>query len=177
MKASSILFTTILFLFIGRECKGENSLMETQCVLEIKVASQKVRKGQDVNLTVQLKNTSSQKLWVNRRMLLNDNQTPAVMRELWLDVVGPDGEQTPFSSHVRAGEAIASDFDVLKPGQVVSKQINLSKYFELVKPGVYQITAHYQDGTQDIPKARDGARHFQEQLNSAPAKLELLAPQ
>ncbi len=176
MKLSSILLATIFFLSTGGACKGESNLMETKCVLEIKLASQKVKLGQDVNVTVQLKNTSSQKLWVNRRMLLNIIQSPATMRELWVDVVGPGGEQIPFSSHVRAGEAVASDFEVLKPGQVVSKQIKLSNYFELQKPGVYQITAHYQDGTKDIPKTPDGVPHLREQLSSAPAKFELLAP-
>lgn len=177
MKTSSILFVTILFLSTGGGCKQENNLMETNCVLEIKLASQKLKLGQDINFTVQLKNTSSQKLWVNQRMLLNSIHSPVMMRELWVDVVGPDGEQIPFSSRVRAGEAVASDFDVLKPGQVVSKQNNLSNYFELAKPGVYQITAHYQDGTKDIPKAPDGVPHLREQLSSAPAKFELLAPE
>ena len=176
MKPSSILFAAIFFLSSGGACKGESNVMETKCVLEIKLASQKVKRGQDINLTVQLKNTSSQRLWVNQRMLLNITQSPVMMRELWVDVVGPDGEQILFSSHVRAGEATARDFGVLKPGQIVSKQINLSNYFELEKPGVYQITAHYQDGTKDIPKAPDGAAHFREQLSSVPAKFELLAP-
>jgi hypothetical protein len=176
MKASSILFATILFLVTGRECKGENKLMETKCVLEIKLASQSVKPGQDFNVTVQLKNTGSHKLWVNKRMLLNRGNSPAMMRELWVDFVGPDGEPVPFSSHVRAGEAVASNFAVLNPGQAVSKQINLSNSFDLAKPGAYQITVHYQDGTQDIPKAPAGALHLQDQLSSAPAKFQLVAP-
>jgi hypothetical protein len=176
MKSPSILFATILFLSLGGGCKQENNLMETKCVLQTKLASQKVKLGQDINYTVELKNASSQNLWVNQRMLLNNIHSPVMMRELWVDVVGPDGQQIPFSSHVRTGEAVASDFDVLKPGQVISKQINLSNYFELEKPGVYQITAHYQDGTTDIPKAPEGAPHLREQLSSAPAKVELLAP-
>lgn len=176
MKPSSILFATIFFLATGGGCKAETNLMETKAVLEIKLASQKVRRGQDVNLTVQLKNTSSQKLWVNQRLLLNINHSPAMMRELWVDVVGPDGEQILFSSHVRAGEAVAHDFKVLQPGQIVSKQISLSNNFEMEKPGVYQVTAHYQDGTKEIPKAPDGVPHLREQLSSAPAKFELLAP-
>ena len=176
MKLSSILFATIFLLSTGGACKGETNAMETKSVLEIKLASQKVRRGQDINLTVQLKNTSSQKLWVNQRMLLNIIHSPVMMRELWVDVVGPDGEQIPFSSHVRAGEAIVSHFKVLQPGQVVSKQISLSNNFEMEKPGIYQVTAHYQDGTKNIPKAPVGAAHLREQLSSAPAKFELLAP-
>lgn len=176
MKPSSILLATIFFLSTGGACIGETNLMETKSVLEIKLASQQVRRGQDVNLTVQLKNTSSQRLWVNQRMLLNIIQSPVTMREVWVDVVGPDGKQIPFSSHVRAGEANVSDFKVLNPGQVVSKQISLSNNFDMEKPGVYQVTAHYQDGTKSIPKAPDGAAHLRELLSSAPAKFELLAP-
>lgn len=171
-----VLFATVFFLSIAGGCKGETKLMETKPVLEIKLASQKIKRGQDINLTVQLKNTSSRKLWVNERMLLNIVQSPVMMRELWVEVVGPDGEQIPFSSHVRAGEASASSFNVLQPGQVVSKQISLSNNFEMEKPGVYQVTAHYQDGTQNIPKAPVGATHFADPLSSAPAKFELLAP-
>lgn len=149
--------------------------MKTKCVLNIKLASQSVKPGQDLNVTVQLKNTSSSKLWVNQRMLLNRGDSPAMMRELWVDFVGPDGEQVPFSSHVMAGEAVANNFAVLDPGQDVSKEINLAKYFELAKPGGYQITVHYQDGTQDIPKAPAGALHLRERLTSVPAKFQLVA--
>jgi hypothetical protein len=176
MKTPSVLFVTILFLSTGGGCKQENNVMGTNSVLETKLESQKLKLGQDINFTVQLKNTSSQNLWVNQRMLLNSSHSPVMMREIWVDVVGPDGEQIPFSSRVRAGEAVASDFNVLKPGQVVSKQNNLANYFEFKKPGVYQITAHYQDGTKELPKAPDGALHLGEQLNSASAKFELLAP-
>jgi hypothetical protein len=176
MKVSSILFVTTLFLVAGGECKGENKLMETKCVLEIKLASQSVKLGQDLNVTVQLKNSSANKLWVNQRMLLNKGDSPAMMRELWVNLLGPDGEQVAFSSHVRAGEADANNFAVLNPGQALSKQINLAKYFELAKPGGYQITVHYQDGTQDIPKAPAGALHLRDQLSSAPAKFQLVAP-
>lgn len=176
MKPSWILFATVFFLSTGGACKGETNLMETKPVLEIKLAAEKVKRGQDINLTVQLSNTSSQKLWVNQRMLLNIVQSPVMMREVWVDVVGPDGEQIPFSSHVRAGEASASSFKVLQPGQVVSKQISLSNNFEMEKPGVYQVTAHYQDGTQNIPKAPAGTTHFANALSSAPARFELLAP-
>jgi hypothetical protein len=176
MKALSVLFATILFLSTGGGCTAETNRMETKSVLEIKLASQKVNQGQDISFAVQLKNTGAQTLWVNQRMLLNISHSPVMMRELWLDVVGPNGEQIPFSSHVRAGEAAARDFGVLKPGQVFSKQINLSKYFKLEKPGVYQITAHYQDGTEDLPRAPAGALHLREQLSSVPAKFELLAP-
>ena len=176
MKASSILFATIFFLSTGGGCKGETNLMDTKCVLEIKLLSPQARRGQDVSLNVQLKNMSAQRLWVNQRLLLNIVDSPPVMRELWFDVVGPDGAPVAFSAHVRAGEAVASNFNVLKPGEVVSKQIKLSNYFEFDKPGVYQITAHYQDGTTDVPQAPNGVPHFQEPLSSAAAKLELLAP-
>jgi hypothetical protein len=176
MKTSSIFFVTFFVLSTWGGCKRENNPMETNSMLDLKLASPKLKLGQEINFTVQLKNTSSQNLWVNERMLLNSNHSPTMMREIWVDVVGPDGEPIPFSSRVNAGEAEASDFHVLKPGEVVSKQNNLANYFQLKKPGVYQITAHYHDGTEEIPKAPDGAPHLGEQLNSGSEKFELLAP-
>jgi hypothetical protein len=177
-----VVFAIIFCCSTGTACKREGKVTETgpalasKGTLEVKFAASKVTRGQDINLTVQLSNTSSQQLWANQRMLLNGNHAPGMMRELWLEVVGPDGAQIPFSSKVRAGEAVASDFAVLKPGQTVSKQVNLSNSFALDKPGVYQVTAHYQDGTTDLPKAPEGASHLREQLSAAPAKFELLAP-
>jgi hypothetical protein len=174
MKITSTLIVTILFLPTWGGCKQENNLMETNSVFEIKLESQKIKLGQDVNITAQLKNSGSQNLWVNKRLLVNSAGSPAVMREVWVKVVGPDGKEVPFSSRVRAGEARPTDFGLLKPGEKVTKQFKLSNYFKLEAPGTYEVTAHYQDGTKEVPPTPGGAAHWKEQLSSAPAKFELL---
>lgn len=175
MKASSIPFAALLFLSAGGVCKGETKPMETKCVLEIKLESQQVRLGQGVQMAIQLRNTGSASLWVNRRMLVNNVHSPATMRELWIDAVGPDGQPLVFATHVRAGEAGAGDYGVLRPGQAVSRQVTLSKLYPLDKAGTYRITAHYQDGTRELPKAPADAAHLSDRVSSATATLEVLA--
>ncbi len=176
MNAAAVSFAALLALSAGADCKGETTPMDTKCVLEIKLASPKIRLGQDVPLDIQLRNNGPTNLWVNRRLLHNNVHSPATMRELWVDVVGPDGQPLIFASHVRAGSAAAGDYGVLRPGQSLSRKLTLSNRYNFDKPGTYRITAHYQDGTTEVPRPPDGAPHLRDRISSSTATLEVLAP-
>lgn len=83
--------------------------------LELAVQTPQAPPEESNYVTLRLRNVGSGDLWVNKRMLVNTVHAPARMREVWFDVVAPDGESIPFSCKVRAGSAEPSHYRVLRP--------------------------------------------------------------
>jgi hypothetical protein len=153
----------------------ENGSMTTKTAvkLELLSTSPRVVSGQPVNVTAQLRNTGSGEVWVNKRMLLNTAHAPASMREVWLEVTGPDGQGVPFSCKIRAGQAQADDYELLGPNDTIPIQLDLTECFDFKETGSYRIQASYQDGTPDAPAAPAGVKHLVDRLDSAVLTIEV----
>ena len=142
--------------------------------LELTPSSQTVSKDGVIEVTAILRNVGKRPLWVNERMLVNTVHSPRYMRELWLDLTGPDGGTVDFECKVRAGAASARNYRVLSPGARRRIKLKLDECFDFGRPGTYLIKANYQDGTIQVPAAPHAEPHFGDALESNSIRVEVL---
>jgi hypothetical protein len=145
-------------------------------VLALTSAQSQVPTGAAVKLQLELRNVGARPLWLNRKLSFNAADEDAAYREVWLEVLGPDGGELPFLCRVNARPADASDDDVLAPGQSLRRDIDVSSCFLMRQPGRYRVTAFYHDGTEKPPRPPSGAARLRERLPSAPVEIEVLPP-
>lgn len=135
----------------------------------IKLNKAKYKKGDPVNCTMTLTNTSRNNLVINNRFLVNH---PMGTREVSFQIIGPDLELVPLVVKINASIK-SRKFGVLHPGQSDSHDIELSYYFEMGKPGKYSVVGYYEN-TDDSPEAMHLAPAWKGQLVSNKLIINLL---
>jgi hypothetical protein len=130
----------------------------------LEVASSEIPRGGEPEIEFILKNTSSQSLWVNSRMVLNDEAQPPEFRDVWLRVQGPDGLGVPYDCASNVGFAKREDYALLKPGDVVRRDLRL-RCFTFATSGIYVLKAWYRDGG-NAPPAPAGAVYFGQEIDT-----------
>jgi hypothetical protein len=119
---------------------------------------------------VLLQNRSERTAWISRRMVLNRESAGPTGREVWFDVVGPDGKAINFGCKVRAMANDPSQYMTLEPGQLFGRELNLSRCYDLQEGKKYSLTVHYQDGTLISPPP--AAEPVREHLIAGPMVFE-----
>lgn len=141
--------------------------------LEISPTIGKTTNAQEVGVNVVLSNTGSSPLWVNKRFLLNTVHSPKPFREIWLDVKAPNGKMLEFRCRIKAGYAREEHYALLPPGGSVKAEMRISDCFDMQEKGIYQIKAHYQDGSKEVPPAPENAVHLKDGLESQTIKISV----
>lgn len=124
--------------------------------------------GKPMAIEVTLRNTSSQPILVNGRMLVDEASGLPGRHELEPRLVGPDGKPLPFMQDVNAPEAAVSDLIDLAPGAVVTRKLALDHYFRPAAPGTYRLELVYRS---DRSLDRDGRRAFVGQVRATLIEL------
>lgn len=133
-----------------------------------------VRSPADAVLTLRLSNHSGSALWLSGRMALNRASAPEALRDVWLEVLGPAGQELPFRPMVHVARTAPEDYVRLEPGASLEQPIRISQWFDLRQPGVYRVRAHYEDGAEHPPSAPADTAHLKERLDSESAEIEIL---
>lgn len=141
--------------------------------LEISPTVEKTSDEQELAVNAVLSNTGSTPLWVNKRFLLNTVYSPKPFREIWLDVKAPNGKMLEFRCRIKAGYAREEHYAVLSPGESVKAEIKISNCFDMTEKGEYEIKAHYQDGTKEVPPAPSNTVHLKDELESKTIKISI----
>ena len=129
--------------------------------------------GNYVGLDVKLTNHTEGNLWVNARMLLNqesDNQ-----REVWIMLQGPAGEDIPLDCLPKVRDVNETDYRVLMPNESITKTEMLSTCYRMDRVGHYKMAAFYQDKNPHPPKPPAGSAYLSQLLQSAPAEVDVVA--
>lgn len=112
--------------------------------LEVAVDQPTSAPNAPLKLVVTLKNTGSVPVLVNKRLALNSPHAPDPMREIVIDVHGPDGELRPYQYKMKMGRPDASHVQTLPPQQSVTHEYELHSGYDLSKPGEYRVSALYE---------------------------------
>ena len=111
--------------------------------LELRVDQARSPKNQGLKLAAKLTNVGTAPVLVNSRLALNSAHAPDPMRELVVDLHGPDGELRPFLLKLKIGAPEGKHVQSLAPGQSLEKQYDLDTHFDLSTPGDYRAGALY----------------------------------
>ncbi len=141
--------------------------------LEIELAHASMVVGEAPLLTIRLRNTSAGRLWVNTRFGVNSESAVPDFRDVWFDIVGPDGRRLNFDCQVKGRLATASDYRIVQPGDWVGTVDSLS-CFKIGLPGTYRIAVKYRDGNSTPPPAPLRSVHLTEQIESNQVQLRVL---
>jgi len=125
--------------------RPQTQLAPSPLAVEIEISPARSSIETSVSLSVALINRSNRPLAVNQRLLLNQPSVPPEYGEIYLSVEGPPGYENLVAYHVRAGPPGPEHFDVLAPGESVSKSYALSKYESLHLPGSYTLWVTYRN--------------------------------
>lgn len=136
---------------------GREKVMADTLEFRIEVEPGELKAGQPVPARMTLKNTSDAPVRVNQRLLVNFPKSP---HEVYFDITDEKGEKVPFALLVNAGRPRDTDFAELKPGESVTRAVDLGQAY-LTRPGVYAVKAVYENTHE-----RDGAGVWQGRLES-----------
>lgn len=163
-----IVFLMIALLIAG--CAGGG---ETMLEFRISLAKTEFRVGEEILLTMTLRNPSRESMVVNGRLAVNDSDAPPPFRDVYLRIETPSGEGALFGWDVRIGFPDREDFLRLAPGESLAATVDLAFLYPLDQKGEYRITAVYEN-TLPGPKDFDAAtgEFVEEDIGAAVVKLE-----
>ncbi len=119
--------------------------------------------GDKVVLTLLVKNTSAQPLYLNCRFA-------AVPKLGDIDLsVHRNGKKVPFGMRVRLAPLRNGDFLLLQPGTCVVTGVELTWGFSLTEPGEYEVSATYV--SDEIPRELAGKPVFRGRVTATPVHI------
>ena len=102
----------------------------------------------EIWVTVQLQNTSTQSFLINSRLAINNSGAPSLMREVTLVITDESGQIQPFRAAVNIGLPKPKHFSTLKPEAQIEEKYDLRMYFGSLPAGKYQIAAIYENSME-----------------------------
>jgi hypothetical protein len=136
--------------------------------------SARVRTGDFVIADISLTNRSPTPLWVNGRLMVNREDDPPQVRNVWILVVGPERKDVPYECMRQTRPVVAEDYRVLMPRETISDSEMLSECYRLRRPGHYTVAAFFQDQNPERPAPPSHASSIPELVQSKPVELEIL---
>lgn len=146
--------------------------METLARITLEAPRPIFTKQEHLEMLFFLENLGATDLWVNARIALNRQGAPPALRDVWLDVVGPDGKPLGVNMARSVGLPLDSEYQVLAPGAKLRRALIFGRMFGISAPGTYRVTAHYQDGNPEPPAPPPGAVHLKDLLSSEPVSFQ-----
>jgi len=131
-----------------------------------------VHQGEKLVATLVLRNVSKSTLWVNKRLLFNDEASPPALRELWVRVRRSDGTPVQGDCVGRSLPPLDSDYGVLQAGESITTRENLSCLG--LAPGRYELVARYADGNDRPPPPPTGSMQWRKVIQSPPVTFEVV---
>lgn len=101
-----------------------------------------------IHINFELKNEGSEPVYVNKRFYVSSEDSDLRDREVFFRIKGPSGEKLPYKASYYGTGFPKTDYFVLlapKEGITSERKKNLKAYFDLEAPGIYKVTAVYQN--------------------------------
>jgi hypothetical protein len=117
-------------------------------------------------------NHGPSEVWLTRRFVLNDPESPPAYREIWFDVREVGGAGLPFSCTVRASTAPAESYVRLETGHTVGAIMSLGFCYKFSHGHRYEIVAHWKDSGPMSRKPPKGALSPSEELVALPILVD-----
>jgi hypothetical protein len=130
------------------------------------------RRGDKVNVTIELRNVASRYLWVRESMSLSSRHDP-VSKIVWLKVIDPDGREIPFGCKSQGRPSTTNKYRILKPGETIHTSDNLGWCYDLNKTGFYRLKAYYKDDNKRVSRTPMGASVLYGLLQSKMETIEI----
>jgi len=119
--------------------------------LQLKVPKENYSVGEEIKVSLVLKNRTDAHVTVNKRMAFNPGHMGEGGWEVMFDINFPPGEHLTTVTFIRREELNQGDFTVLPPGGGTGMDYKLTRYFSMKLPGDYEVKAVYRnvvDGSQ-----------------------------
>jgi hypothetical protein len=120
-------------------------------------------------LAVSLVNRGERPVAVNKRLLLNNPNSPPQYGELYLSVEGPQGYENLTLYNIRTGPPRPEHFGLLAPGESISETYSLRNYESLHLPGTYKVWVTYRN---TVPGSVQGLPVYVGSISSPAVSLE-----
>lgn len=133
---------TRLRLYTERHADAPRDPRKLELVLAVDPPSSK--RTAPLKLVLTLKNAGDAPVVVNQRLALNSPHVPDSMREVVLDVHGPDGKLRPYQLKMKMGAPEARHVRTLSPRESLSNEYELHSGWDLSTPGEYRVRALYE---------------------------------
>ena len=111
--------------------------------LQLTVPRESYSVGEEIKVTLVLKNQVDAPITVNKRMAFNPGHMGEGGWEVMFDINFPPGEHLTTVTFIRREELTQGDFTVLPPGGETSMDYKLSRFFSIKLPGDYKVKAIY----------------------------------
>lgn len=169
MKTLRLILLSVLFLSVA--CGG-SAAAEKGMQLSIILDKEEYAKSDPISANFNLKNTGKAPIYVNKRCQIASKESPKEDREIYLTVIGPDGQELPYKAQPYKIGLPKSDYFVsLNQGEETTSEhkINLKGFFEINTPGEYKVTAVYQNAYgKEI-----GLDAFEKEIKSKPVTVKI----
>jgi hypothetical protein len=151
---------------VKADATGEPPDAPEDCPAGAKLELRHVPGGSPAEVDLVLRNCSTGRLWVNQRLAVAPEDFPYLDNyEVKLLVVGPSGI-AQFGCMVQATPPAMRDYGFLMPGKSVVARRHVSVCFDMTVPGVYRVSARYQDKWLLPSSPPPGTRHLTAELRS-----------
>ena len=124
-----------------------------------------------INLVFTLKNRGKKPVYINKRFYFGSEDAPKNQKEVYVTITVPSGAKLPYKFPYEPGYPKSDYFVLLNPDEEIKAEYprNLRGNFEFTEPGIYTVTAVYQNTF-----GRElGLDVFQGKLTSGPVKFEI----
>lgn len=124
----------------------KSNVKSKELELEIVLDKKEYKKGEAIKVAFSVINRGLDDVILNGRMFLNSIESPETMREIYLKVISPSGNEIPFSAFIEVGYPSKHNFKIVKSGtSLKSDLVDLTKYYDFEEIGTYEILAIYEN--------------------------------
>lgn len=127
-----------------------------------------------INITLSLKNTGELPVMVNKRFYISSQEADKNQKDVYFILTSPSGEKLPCKYFYETGYPKTEYFKLLTPGEEIKSENprNLKGFFEIKEPGVYQLSAIY----ENVFGPEIGLDTFKDKLVSETIKFTIVEP-
>jgi len=170
-KRLTILGSIGLLFLCGLGFAKEKNEPNAAALLRISFDKESYAPSEPILATFTLENKSEQPILVNKRFFFNREEAAKEDREVFLTIVGPDGQRIACTYTSEIGLPKTDFFVQIEPGSAVSSErpFNIRPFFALEKPGIYQVTGTY----LNVYGKEIGLQAFEGPIVSAPASIKV----
>lgn len=118
--------------------------------------------GESIVGKLTLRNTGSEPVVVNSRLVVNSPFAPQPLRDVIVTLTDRSGAVAKFAAVVDVGMLEDQDYASLNPGETFERSLSIDLFYALERPGTYSVQALYQNDADP----GDGRRAWKGELTS-----------
>ena len=167
-RLAQVIFAVILTLIPNKFIFCASGELKFSAVLE----KTEYTPDEQINVSLVLKNISHNPVLVNKRFYVSAEESARNQREVYFIITSPSGVKLSCKNFYETGYPKTEYFQLLQPKEQVKSEYprNLRGFFEIKDPGVYRLTAVY----QNTYGAEIGLDTFKEKLIADPVTFTII---